>query len=69
MKYRTGKNRYPYINDLIADMQTMNCYSELYQILKKELQKQKHWKDQPRGKPKQGYRNGIGKDKYSYFEH
>ena len=55
MKYRTGKNKYPYIKDLINDMQSMDCYSELYQTIKRELKKQKHWKDKPRGKHDASY--------------
>lgn len=55
MKYRTGKNRYPYLNDLISDMKTMDCHSELYQTIKKELKRQKHWKDKPRGRHDASY--------------
>jgi len=44
------------------EIQHLNNRKDLYEVLKEELSKIKHWKQQPRGNPKKAY--SMRKDKW-----
>ncbi len=41
---------------LATEIRTMNSRKEIYQVIKRELKAQGHWKDRGRGNPAKGFR-------------
>ena len=44
------------LKQLAEEVSSMNSRKQIYQIIKRELKKQGHWKDRERGNPSKGYR-------------
>lgn len=44
------------LKQLAQEIRTMNSRKQIYQIIKRELKVQGHWKDRGRGNPSKGYR-------------
>ncbi len=49
------------LQQLIKEIRTMNSRKQIYQIIKRELKSQGHWKDRGRGDPAKGFRIMRGK--------
>jgi len=49
--------------ELRKEIRLMTPRSQLYQVLKEELERLGHWKQKPRGNPVKGYQRGFGKGK------
>ena len=50
------------VNQLAFEIQHMNRHKKIYRVLRQELTKVDHWKQQKRGNPKKAY---LSRGKYA----
>lgn len=54
------------LQQLTQEIRTMNSRKQIYQIIKRELKVQGHWKDRGRGNPSKGYKAMKDKKQYNH---